>query len=187
MAPVPPVVLAGLLISICDAWQHADSPVGAFSGQSLAKKRENGRRPSFASSCLTRGMAIDCANTLPSDESAMKTGRAFVTKMLSPHTCGQTALVTRAHSPSPSLGGIRFRLTFWKNWAATTTLELARSLLEMAANCSSVSGTLSTGNKELARERGLVRLRFSLGLSVLCLSFLSVVRLLSASSALPGS
>ena len=85
------------------------APLGALNGQSLAQNRGQGSTPSFANSCLTRGMANDCANTLPSDDSAMKMGTTRVVKTLLPQT-------------------------FSKNWAATTVLLSEMSALDMAAN-----------------------------------------------------
>ena len=90
------------------------APEGALNGQSLAQKRDSGSTPSLASSCFTRGMANDCANTFPSADRPMKSGTTRVTKALSPQT-------------------------FSKKRAATTTLESAISLLVMAANYACVS------------------------------------------------
>ncbi len=90
------------------------APVGALNGQSLAQKRDQGSTPSLASSCFTRGMAKDWAKTLPRAERPTNSGTTRVTKALSPQT-------------------------FWKNWAATTTLELEIWVLLMAANCDAVS------------------------------------------------
>jgi hypothetical protein len=61
-------------------------PVGALKGQSLAQNRENGKIPSLESSCFTRGIAKDWANTLPSADREMNTGNARVTNELSPQT-----------------------------------------------------------------------------------------------------
>lgn len=98
------------------------APVGALKGQSLAQKRDHGRIPSLASSCLTRGMAKDCANTLPSADRAMKSGTTRVTKGLLPQT-------------------------FSKKRAATTTLESAICSFVMAANCNTrISNPSHTGS-----------------------------------------
>lgn len=90
------------------------APVGALNGQSLDQNRDQGSTPSLASSCLTRGMAKDWAKTLPSADSATKSGTTLLTKGPSPHT-------------------------FSKNCAATTTCELLISSLDMAANWDVVS------------------------------------------------
>ena len=66
--------------------------------------------PSLPNSCLTRDMAKHCAKTLPRLDMEMKTGIALVTKGLVPQTCS-------------------------KKLAATTTLELASSVFDKAANC----------------------------------------------------